>query len=386
VKWHAGDVARALSAAYWDLPREVIGAHYLLLQACAAAENSGVWRDSASWDQRQWLRFTGLEKAEVDGLVDNGLARWLTRDETEAVLADVTPSLDQVANAEDKEVLRERCRLTADAVDRCTSSIDRRGVSIAIDEARRSDRSRIDLLVIDFDLGGQVLAQFTSEVNRKNVQARWNRQKQLDLLRPPGEPQRTSSIGSIADRHSAGDTAVIQSESKRNGDPPQPPLRGGRFSVDPSREEQAQLEGFWAWFLRVRPLLLNSALWGGGKQAAMKALAAKAADRRLTVAELLEVVKGDLERKFRDAKWVNDWALSGRGFRSYVRDDDWESTLPPPVRAPQAAPLEDKGAVADRNLVALLRDPDVPPERKEVAKQRWLEHHPGAPPPWERHN
>jgi hypothetical protein len=115
----------------------------------------------------------------------------------------------------------------------------------------------------------------------------------------------------------------------------------------------------------------------------------KAVERGMSIGEVIAAVRADLARKFLDGKWVRDWSLSGRGFRSYVRDEDWLSPLPPPPAPPanewpDTDAGEDKATIAERNLVALLRDPDVEPDRKAAAKQKWLERNPGRSPPWDR--
>jgi hypothetical protein len=382
VKWHAFNLARGLSVDYWGLPAEVFRAHQLLLWACAQEENSGIWRDSESWPDRQWLRVTGIGLDEVKALVSAGLARWVTREQADALVADLTPTQAEI-DSEDG-IDWERCRITSEAVDRHSLSIRSTQLVDPIDTPCRSDRSPIDLCVIDFDLGGQIKAQHISEMKRKAANHRWNQHRQLELLRPPASEQRSLSIGSISDRHTAGDARAMHSYSNRSGGTPPTPPAGGRSrpaEPEPDREQLAQLEGFWAWLLRARPPQLNSALWGGGKKATMRAIVSRANEARVTVGELLEQLRRDLARKFRDPRWVSDWSSSKRGLRNYVRNDDWQTPLPT-VEQPRPAEVPETSN-PDAWLMAQLTDPAVPEDKKQGFKARWIELHPGQRPPWD---
>ncbi len=176
--------------------------------------------------------------------------------------------------------------------------------------------------------------------------------------------------------------------------PPSPPSRGGRQFVVPNREELAQLEAFWSWFLRAVPRSLQGQRWGGAKEATLKALCKRAAGDPLAILakapvsiEVLTLsIRSDLMRKFRSERWVRNMAESGIGFRSYVNADQWKDPLPDDLSRPSLElvrdPEESKQAIADRNMLALLADPEVPEERKASERERWIAQNPGERPPW----
>lgn len=167
--------------------------------------------------------------------------------------------------------------------------------------------------------------------------------------------------------------------------PPYPP-HGGRFEVEASREEAGQLDAFWGWFLGARPRALNGALWGGGKAQSLTTLLRKARERGIAVADFLAGVRSDLEAKFADTRWVLDWSEAGRGFRSYVNLDDWESPLPPAgeplrpqvderaqARAAAAAEARERAELAE---VWAAEIPDRPfpadlDEARRALRERW---------------
>jgi len=414
--WHAFNVARGMAEDYWDLPTDVVGAHFLLLLACCAANdgkgNCGIWRDSVGWDTRKWLRFTGRTKEEIDRLVSHGLARWITREQGDALVAALTPTVDEI---EGERFEWERCRITGAALDEHTAQSvdpDRHTPSIRIDTPGRSGSTRIgtridptDLVVVDFDLGGQVKAQLTSEINSRNAKMRWEAAKQLRLSglqtdapttpKPRIDPRidevqqmRSHCTGTVTDTE-IGDT------------PPKPPRVGGASPPAASLDSEtaALLDSFWAWFKAARPIGLNTQLWGGAKPDSLRVLVRRTHGRAdplfpqepVHLRLLLERIKADLSVKFKSEKWITDTVMSGVGFRSYVSKDQWKEELPrgdrprPRLVEPDPAELERQAAAAVarraaeegelRNTWAQEMPGEAFPEDLVEAKRRLREKH-----------
>jgi hypothetical protein len=373
MRWHGFSLERGLSAPYWGMPRAVVGAHQLLLIASAAAENSGCWEGARAWCDREWIRFTGLELAEIGELVAHGLVVWLTPEEAAALVVGLTPSsveLERPRGLNEPPVDWERCRITAEAIchfapgvapltqhiDRSTHLVDR--------STHLVDRSTA--CVVDYDLGGQVLSRHMSESASKLARLRWGPPRQLSLPNPTHLVDRSTHL---VDR-GLNDATALHSYRDRSEIPPLPPLSGGRSVPAVSGEDEHELERFWAWLLGARPLGLSSALWGGGKAQVMLAIVRKAHERGASVATLLGQIQGDLERKFRTPRWVSDWGLAGRGLRSYVKQDDFLSPEPTTrAKTPVDVELERRRAAAEL-------------ERHELElRKTWAEEMPGRPFP-----
>lgn len=368
MKWHGFALERAQSPDYWRLPRAVIGAHQVALWQCAEAENAGVWRDAAGWSEREWIRFAGIDLAELAELAAAGLVVWLTRDETDRLLAALTPSSDGPPPDD-----WERCRVTFEAValavgecadrDRSDAPIDATLRSLHVGGCADRDRLRskrciispptpcANLCILDYDLGGQLAAAISSEKGKKMAVSRWSdRAHQQEL---PFKSQRTrrdvSSSGDLSNDPEI-DAQAMHSYSYRDRISPQPPSRGADGAAPDRERTDDPRESLWIWLLGARPRALSCDRWGGGRDGAFRTLDAVAASLCVPVGVLCDRIQADLRQKFENARWVADVADSKRGFRGYVRDRDFETPAP---------------AIPIRSALALVpAAPKTPPEAR----------------------
>jgi hypothetical protein len=375
VKWHAFPVGVALSFDYWSRPRALIGSHQILLAGCAADNdgkgNSGIWRDSKSWPSEAWVYRARVTREEVDDLVAAGLAHWVTRAVADALVAELTPLQEQIDSEERFDW--ERCRITPDVFE----VVRRRSGSIGSEHRVDPGSTQIDkpidlgdLVAVYYDLGGQVKAQLTSEMNSRNRRIGIEKAKQLGLRGMDGAAIDPRIDTAQRQRPSNTGTGTVPDK------PPQTPPGGGVSYAGLDRETAAHLESFWQWLLRSRPAGLNWNLWGGAKVDTVKALLRRSAGNANAVVpqppvplrELLDCVRADLEAKFRSPKWVIDTLRTG--FRTYVAKDHWATPERPP--APEDPAELERRAGEDRSRREA---------RERELRKVWAEEMPGEPFP-----
>lgn len=377
MKWHAADVARGLEAGYLMVGKSVRADHQVLKLLCAKLENRGVIRGALDWDDRRWRLFTEgtLEHDEVDGVIAAGLAVYVPAPVAQAIEEEGDPDCGWITPGDVRALLEAAAdrsdRSIGNVTDRLSDRISRDQSTVfdAIGQAMmRSD----NLVVIDYDLGGEIQNRLTREQQRnKAIIGAKKRAGQL-ALPLPGGPVASGPIGPNEppiDRSTDRSAAAAEHGSRFTEDrsPPTPPSGGPSSEVVAGREEQEQLDRFWGWFLRARPPELRTDRWGGARFLCLAAIVTRAAAEGKPVGPFLVELEAVLTRLFADHGWVRGMARSDRHFKSWVRQGDyWQPPAPPApvlqiVRKAEPSPAERRRGV----LLMRLERADVPEEEKE---------------------
>jgi hypothetical protein len=396
VKWHAFDVRRGLSFAYLRISKAVRADHKTLLLRCAQEDNGGVLRGAGDWSDYEWMIFAGMTRTEIDDLVGAGVAAFMPRFEAtryvEEVLAAALEEGDRDPDAIPDAIPRKTMRDPVQGGFIGDRDPDR---DPGFDGSRQGSREGLDLVVFDYDIGGEVRYREVVEQRTNAVISRWNRAEQIRLRFPTPavtseecQPDRDPAIPRDPDAPVLRPVIrpVVHGTERNEEDPPQPPRgRGGQSSPrrrisDP--RTRLQLENFWRWLIAARPKSLSREKWGGAKASSFRAILRQSMLSELEVGELLERVRNDLVAKFRDERWRAEIIEEKRSFRTYVGNGDWSTPLAPTIvnAIAQKPPAE---SAWDRRsyLVAKIEDPDVPEKEKEQFRAKLAELDAQAPRP-----
>jgi len=343
------------------------------------------------------------------------------------LLVDLTPTREQLEEHRERNRNEpydwERCRITREAIAKARAAAadelligvaDRCQVTDQTDQKRPINADQqtdqdFDLLVVDYDLGGQVKAQITSEIAKANGQL-GGRPKQEILPgldgRMRNDTDQHTDQRNFDNRPLTTGTGTGTREERRT--PPYPPHGGGVSEAALSREDAGLLDGFWrGGYLPLKPRDrgLPWPTWGAAKEDLFRAIVQRSkgdpsADplpkEPIPLRELLDRLRADLTAKFADERWVTEMIQSKIGLRRYISRDMWKEPLPDGprlrvVREPTPAELEREAeqrrarqAAEEKELRDTWADemPGHPfPADLAEARRRLKQKHWGAPPP-----
>jgi hypothetical protein len=394
MKWHAADVARGLEAGYLMLAKTVRADHQVLKLLCAKLENKGVIRGALDWDARRWRLFSEgtLEQEEIEAVITARLAVYVNDPVATSIEEETDPDCGWVTladvraleEASDRPVMRsdnqasDRSETLPEAMSDRISCDQTSPVAAIRQPLMRSDNPVMrsdNLVVIDYDLGGEIQNRLTREAQRnKAIIGAKKRAGQLALplpVRPPDQCLIASNGPVIG--HSAGDRSAAAEHGSRftERSPPTPPGGGAVPDGAAAPDDQQKLDRFWAWFLAARPTeLRGSDRWGGGRLLCFAAIVTRAAAEGKTAGAFADELRGVLERLFRDQSWVKGMAKSDRHFKSWIRSGDyWQPPAPPAPVLKIVRPAEPVELTREERrravLLARLERPDVPEAEKE---------------------
>lgn len=374
MKWHAADVGRGLEAGYLMLDKAVRADHQVLKLLCAKLENRGMIRGALDWDARRWRLFTEgmLEQPEVEAVISAGLAVYVTEPVAKAIEDETDPDCGWITPA-DLRALEEQAAADRSGTLPITSSDRIRSDQSTPDAAIGHGLTRSEnLVVIDYDLGGEIQNRLTREEHRKSayIGAKMRaRQLNLPLAASPEGAPPIGPEGPPIDRNDRSDRPIAQHGSRvTERSPPTPPPGGPSPEVEVGGADQQQLDRFWGWFLRARPPELRTDRWGGARFLCLAAIVTRAAAEGKAIGEFVAELQAVLTRVFQDPGWVRAMAKSDRHFKSWVRQGDyWQPPAPPaPVLKIVRPPPEPTREERRRGVLLMqLERTDVPEAEKE---------------------
>jgi len=391
--WHAFNVKRGLSIEYRRVPKPVRADHFTLLLRCAELENGGVIRNAGAFTDDDWLCL-GIRTREVDALVAYGLARWVPS----AQLPLVVPRPDREVDP-DRIATGSRDPLAIhDEIRQKTlqeGSVTDRDMDRAIhDEIRHFEGC--DLVVVDYDVGGEERNRELSEAGQKGAISRWNQPEQRSLPFPPAKPP-PPPPESCRDPSRSGletgsrDPAIGQANGQANARhdterhetlPPTPSLAGGgvsrSFVRHPSKSAWLRFQSFWTWLQQARPQGLDRHKWGGGAKKRARYVVWRQAEMEARlrrdkepddedVLALLDKAREDLGKKFRNGRWLRDASFQKWSVVTYFADEHYHIPLHP--EAPTLTLVEDPAEVQRRADAAAAEEAEV--------RATWTEEMPG---------
>lgn len=369
--WHAFNVKRGLSLEYRRIPKVVRADHHTLLLLCANLENGGVIRDGGAFTDEEWL-LLGLRTVDVDALVAYGLARWVASPQLPLVGSRLDP--DRISTgSRDPDLGAAEIQIGA--------SNDGSRQDLGIHDEIRHFRG-CDLVVVDYDVGGEERNRELSEAGQKGAISRWSQPEQRSLpfpapaaaaTVPPNPEIRPGSALQTGSRDPAIGQAIGEANARhgteRHEPLPQPPPQGGggSFVRHPSKTAWLRFQSFWTWLQQARPLALDRFKWGGAKkraryvvwrQAEMEARLRK--DREPNdddVCALLDLAREDLRKKFRNGRWLQDASFQKWSIVTYFADEHYHMPLEP--AAPALTLVEDPAEVQRRAAAAAAEETEM---------------------------